>query len=173
MFSEDTNIVPEITFPIIPDNADEDLQEYLRELHLVIEEALRWALYSKKIWDGGGLECGGWDGKLVIEDHTASDTLTNAETGSVHTNKGAGGAITLTLPDPGAEGTTFTFVQGAGPPERTLFIEPQTAAIRDSVGQGAGLYKWCDDFGDSITIVCDSAADWVVISKYGVWTEEI
>ena len=42
-------------------------------------------------WGAGGV-------KKTIEAHTADDTLTVAESDSVHTNLGASGTVTLTLP---------------------------------------------------------------------------
>ena len=37
-------------------------------------------------------------GTLTVEAHTTDDTLTEAESGSVHTNRGAAGIVRLTLP---------------------------------------------------------------------------
>lgn len=38
------------------------------------------------------------DGRVTVHAHTSSKTLTNSELNQVHTNRGATGAITLTLP---------------------------------------------------------------------------
>ncbi|MCK5172486.1 MAG: hypothetical protein KAR47_03795 [Planctomycetes bacterium] len=109
-------------------------------------------------------------GSMVIEAHTADDTLTEAESGSVHTNLGSTGIVTLTLPAGPEAGTRFTFcVQTA----QQLRVEPGTAAIRDNSGQTAGRYKWADAVGECITIVADSNGDWAVTAKSGIWTEEV
>jgi len=107
--------------------------------------------------------------KKAIEAHTGDDTLTNEESGSVHTNLGATSTVTLTLPASAPEGTIFTFsVQAA----YELRIDPGAAAIRDDSGQTAGKYKSADAIGECITLVVDSNGDWATVSKYGTWTEE-
>lgn len=109
-------------------------------------------------------------GSVVIEAHAADDTLTETESGSVHTNTGATGVVTLTLPAGASAGTQFAFcVQAA----QQLRVDPGAAAIRDNSGQTAGKYKWADAVGECITLVADSNGDWVTVGKYGVWTEEV
>lgn len=105
----------------------------------------------------------------AIEAHTSDDTLTETESGSVHTNLGATGAVKLTLPASAAAGTVFTFAVQAAQQFR---IDPDTATIRDDSGQTADKYKWADAIGESITLVADSNGDWVTAGKNGTWTEE-
>lgn len=104
-----------------------------------------------------------------IEAHTSDDTLTVAESGSIHSNLGATGPVALTLPASAPEGTAFTFAVQAG---QELRIDPGTAAIRDNSGQTADKYKAADTIGECLTIVADSNGDWVTIAKNGTWTEE-
>jgi hypothetical protein len=107
--------------------------------------------------------------KKTIEAHTSDDTLTAVESGSVHTNLGATGPVTLTLPASASEGTVFTFaVQVA----EELRVDPGSAPIRDDSGQTAGKYKSADAIGECLTLVADSNSEWVTIAKNGVWTEE-
>ncbi len=108
-------------------------------------------------------------GSGVIEPHTTDDTLTEAESGSVHTNLGASSTVTLTLPASAAGGTTFTFAVQAN---QQLRIEPGANAIRDDSGYTTGKYKWADAVGESITLIADSNGDWVTIAKNGYWLEE-
>jgi hypothetical protein len=104
-----------------------------------------------------------------IEAHTANDVLALAESGSVHTNLGATGVVTLTLPSAAVQGTTFAFgVQSA----HELRIAPGAAAIRDDSGQTAGKYKSASAIGASLTLVADSNGDWTTIAKNGTWTQE-
>ncbi len=111
----------------------------------------------------------GSGGSAVIEAHTADDTLTEGESGSIHTNRGATGVVTLTLPASASQGTEFTFcVQEY----QQVRVDPGTAAIRDNGGQTADKYKWADAIGECITLVADSNGDWVTVSKYGIWNEE-
>jgi hypothetical protein len=107
--------------------------------------------------------------KRSIEAHTSDDTLTGVESGSVHTNLGATGTVTLTLPASAFEGTVFTFaVQVA----QELRVDPGSATIRDDSGQTVGKYKSADAIGECLTLVADSNSEWVTIAKNGVWTEE-
>jgi len=108
-------------------------------------------------------------GTSPIEAHTTDDTLTEGESGSIHTNRGATGLVTLTLPANASAGTRFTFcVQEA----QQLRVDPGGASIRDSGGQTADKYKWADAIGECITLVADSNGDWATVAKYGIWSEE-
>lgn len=104
-----------------------------------------------------------------IEVHAVGDTLAMTESGSIHTNLGATGTVTLTLPAGAAEGTEFTFaVQTA----QELRVEPGEAAIRDSSGQTPGKYKAASAIGASLTVVADGNGDWAVTARAGTWTQE-
>ena len=107
--------------------------------------------------------------KKTIEAHTSDDTLTAAESGSVHSNLGAPTTVTLTLPASAPAGTVFSFAVQAA---QQLRIDPGTAAIRDNSGQTANKYKKATAIGASLTVVADSAGDWATIAKNGTWTEE-
>jgi len=107
--------------------------------------------------------------KKTIEAHTANDTLTSAESGSIHTNLGAGGTVTLTLPASAPQGTVFAFAVQA---VQELRIDPGTATIRDDSGQTPDKYKSANAIGECLTLLADSNGDWVTIAKNGTWTEE-
>jgi hypothetical protein len=107
--------------------------------------------------------------KKAIEAHTANDTLTAAESDSVHTNLGAGGTVTLTLPASAPQGTLFTFAVQA---VQELRVDPGTATIRDDSGQTADKYKSANAIGECLSLIADSNGDWVTIAKNGTWTEE-
>lgn len=105
-----------------------------------------------------------------IESHTANDALTEAESGSYHSNLGATGTVTLTLPATATAGTKFTIACQAA---QEIRIDPGTATIRDDVGQTADKYKACSTIGACISLVADENGDWVTIAKNGTWTEEV
>jgi hypothetical protein len=107
--------------------------------------------------------------KKSIEAHTADDTLTAPESGSVHTNLGATGTVTLTLPASAVAGTMFTCAVQVG---EELRIDPGTATIRDDSGQTSDKYKACSTIGACLTLIADSNGDWVTVGKNGTWTEE-
>ena len=111
----------------------------------------------------------GGGGGSIIEAHTSDDTLTESESGSIHTSLGATSTITLTLPASATAGTTFTFaVQST----QQLRVDPGTATIRDNSGQTPDKYKWADAVGESLTLVADANGDWVTIAKNGTWSEQ-
>jgi len=112
----------------------------------------------------------GGGGGSIIEAHTSDDTLTETESGSIHTNLGATSTITLTLPASPTAGTTFTFAVQAA---QQLRVDPGTATIRDDSGQTPDKYKWADTIGESITLVADANGDWVTIAKNGTWSEQV
>jgi hypothetical protein len=107
--------------------------------------------------------------KKNIEAHTADDTLTEDESGSVHTNLGGTATVTLTLPSSAPAGTIFYFAVQAA---QELRIDPGSATIRDDSGQTAGKYKSADAIGESLCLAADANGDWATIAKNGSWTEE-
>ncbi|MEN6332802.1 MAG: hypothetical protein ABFE01_00990 [Phycisphaerales bacterium] len=107
--------------------------------------------------------------RRVIVAHATNDVLEAAQSGGVHTNLGATGAVTLALPETAPAGTEFTFAVQA---TCELRVEPGTAAIFDSSGQAAGKFKAASSIGASLTIVADSSGDWAVTAKTGTWTQE-
>jgi hypothetical protein len=107
--------------------------------------------------------------RRTIEAHTADDALTASESGSVHSNLGATGTVTLTLPATPVEGAEFIFtVQVA----QELRIDPGAATIRDDSGQTADRYKSASAVGATLTLVADANGDWATTAKNGTWTEE-
>ncbi len=115
------------------------------------------------------MPCGAGGVKKNIQAHTADDTLITAESGSVHTNLGATGIVTLTLPASAAAGTVFNFAVQAA---QELRVEPGSATIRDDSGQAEDKYKACSTIGACLTLIADSNGDWETIGKNGTWSEE-
>ena len=107
---------------------------------------------------------------ITIVNHTADATLTEGQSGMVHTNRGATGMITLTLPANATEGITFRFAVQA---VQSLAVDPGAATIRDDCGQTADKYKWANAIGECIEFVADSNGNWITISKRGTWLEEV
>jgi len=106
-----------------------------------------------------------------IEHHTADDTLTQAESGTVHTNLGEDGAMTLTLPQDAEEGCFFHFaVMYAG----ELRIDPGAAGAIyvNGAKQTDNMYITADDEGESILLVADGNGDWVSLYATGTWGVE-
>jgi len=104
---------------------------------------------------------------VVIEHHTTDDALTAAESGSVHTNLGAAGTVTFTLPQTGVSaGTAFTFACMA---DQALRVDPGAAGAVyiKGVKQADDKYVQISDIGDFMTLVADGNGDWVSTSNLG------
>lgn len=108
----------------------------------------------------------------VVEAHTAGDTLTADETGSVHTSVGASGAITLVLPA-ATVGLEFFFRVGAA---QALQIDPngtETIALPSTGVQGAaGKYLTANADGETVHLMCTKAGQWSVMGYTGTWEAE-
>lgn len=110
--------------------------------------------------------------RRVVEAHTADDTLTAAESGSIHTSVGAGDTVVLTLPA-ATVGMEFLFRVGAA---QELRLDPdgtETIALPSTGVQGAaGKYLTANADGESVHIVCTKAGQWSVFGFTGTWTAE-
>lgn len=111
-------------------------------------------------------------GLLDVEAHTANDTLTTAENGTVHTNTGATGTITLTLPA-AVVGLHYYFKVGAA---QELRLDPngtETISLPSSgVPGAAGKYLVADAIGETVHLLCAVAANWCVMGYTGTWSAE-
>lgn len=108
----------------------------------------------------------------AVEAHTADDTLTPSESGSIHTTVGATGTVTFTLPA-AAVGLEYKFKVGAA---QELRIDPngsETIALPSTGVQGAaGKYLTANAAGETVYLVCDTAGEWSVYGYTGTWTAE-
>lgn len=107
----------------------------------------------------------------VIEHHTAADTLTKEEAGSVHTNLGAAGAILITLPQDAVAGDQFHFnVMTA----QELRIDPGAAGAVyiNGAKQTDDKYISADDEGEHVTLTADGNGDWIAGPTNGTWSVE-
>lgn len=111
-----------------------------------------------------------WLLTITLNVHTSSGNLSEHETGSVHTNLGASGAVTLVLPTVSKAGIVFTFAVQAA---QELRIDPGAATIRDDCGQTADKYKSANAIGECIKLISNDDGDWITISKHGTWSEQV
>jgi len=111
------------------------------------------------------------DREVTVKHHTAADTLTTSESGSTHTNLGAGGAIKLTLPQDAPVGCWFQFVVMAA---FALQIDPGAAGAIYIGGakQTDDKYISADDEAESVMLVADSNGDWISLYETGTWSVE-
>ena len=112
----------------------------------------------------------GW--KKVVEAHTTDDTLTVAESGSIHTTVGAAGTVVFTLPA-AVTGLEYFFKVGAA---QELRIDPdgsETIALPSTGVQGAaGKYLTANAAGETVHIISDADGTWSVYGFTGTWTAE-
>lgn len=105
-----------------------------------------------------------------IEAHVAGDTLTRAESGSVHTNLGAGVDITLALPQDALAGDTFAFVVMTAGQQLRVDAGAAGAIYINGAKSADDAYIWADDEGESVKLVADGNGDWVALFTQGTWT---
>lgn len=107
----------------------------------------------------------------VFEAHTTSHTLTDIESGSVHSNLGASGTITLTLPQDATVGCMFNFVVLAA---FELRIDPGAAgAIYLGGTKGTDdYYIYADAVNESVTVVNIGSGDWAAMNVVGTWGKQ-
>ena len=106
----------------------------------------------------------------VVEVHTANDQLEAKESGSIHTNLGATGSVTIFMPSYILAGTRYTIsVQAA----QQLNVDPVAGVIVDESGVRSSKYKYCSSVGAFMTVVSDGNGNWIVTSKSGTWLEEV
>lgn len=108
----------------------------------------------------------------TVEAHTTGDTLAVLESGSVHTNTGASGTITIALPA-AAVGLEYFFRVGAA---QELRIDPdgtETISLPSTgVPGAAGKYLVADAIGETVHLVCCVAGSWSVFGFTGTWSAE-
>lgn len=106
----------------------------------------------------------------VVEHHTATDTLTRRESGSLHTNLGATGTIVLNLPTAAVKGDCFWFYIMAA---QAIQIEPGASGAHyiNAAKQVDGKYITSATISDWVLVVADGNADWIVFEG-GTWTVE-
>lgn len=108
----------------------------------------------------------------AVEHHIADDTLLETESGGLHTNLGAGGAITITLPQAPTVGVRFNFAVMTA---QELRIDPGAGGgiYINGAKQADNLYISADDEGEAIEVVADGNGDWITLGKVGTWTVEV
>lgn len=103
--------------------------------------------------------------------HTANFTLTSADNGSAHTNTGASGAITCSLPA-ATVGLYFYFSVGAA---QELRLDPSgtetISLLSNGVPGAAGKYLTADAVGETVKLECFVAGNWTT-SGNGSWLAE-
>jgi len=109
---------------------------------------VNWTTGLVSLRSGGGSFSSGFASNIhPIEHHTGSDTLGVAEAGTIHTNLGAGGAITLTLPQAVPTGIWYEFAVMAA---QELRIDPGAAGAIYMAGAKAD-----DDEYFTANAICD------------------
>ena len=123
---------------------------------------------SHEVYDDIDFETYGYKNlNFIQENHTAADTLTTAESGSIHTNIGAAADIKLTLPQDAANGCHFKFICVA---DYDLQIDPGAAGAIFIGGE-----MQTDDLhislyiGSTLELVVDSNHDWYTVTFDGSW----
>ncbi len=114
-------------------------------------------------------ESGSGSHVFSIEHHTADDTLAKEETGSIHTNLGEDGAVTLTLPQDVVGSERFMFAVMTA---QELRVDPGAAGAIyiNGAKQSDDAYITANDEGESVMLIADGNGDWVALFTQGTWT---
>ncbi len=109
---------------------------------------------------------------LPLIDYTANTTLERSQSGSVVSNKGASGAIVLSLPVGGKRGEHYFITPAAA---FNITVRPPAGSSLYFGGAKQAVTKGisADDEAESILVVCDGSGDWRVLFAVGTWTVEV
>ena len=109
--------------------------------------------------------------RIPITHHTAAFTLSLRQTGSVHTNLGAAGAILCTLPQNADKGVHFDFCVMAA---QELQITPGAAGAIyiNGAKQTDNKHITANDEAESVRLICDGNGDWIAFAPVGTWGVE-
>jgi len=105
--------------------------------------------------------------RMCTVNHAESVSLFNGDSGSLHTNLGATGDITISLPSSPTVGTNFTFsVQTEVGDFYKLIIALANSShqIISSVEPSVGQSIWADARSEVITLRFDGDYSWLAIS---------
>ncbi len=108
----------------------------------------------------------------TIETHTTADTLTAAESGSLHTNGGASGSVALTLPT-AAAGLRFSFAVRAAQALVVTANTGDTIQLGTAAATAAGGTVTADAIGESVDLIAINATEWICVpgtAAVGTWT---
>ena len=108
----------------------------------------------------------------TYEDHTANDTLLAADFPMRHTNSGASGTITLTLPAAVANAEYYADFHVLE--AQALRIDPNGSEqihVNGSL-QAAGKYISCSEIGGFIRLYCRESGVWRTRDKRHAWAVE-
>lgn len=104
--------------------------------------------------------------------HTANGSVIGRDSGSVHTNNGAAGTVTLSLP-PAVAGLRFRFLLRAAQEFRLNPSGTETIALPSTgVQGGAGKYLVADAVGEWVELLCVVAGTWDAVGYAGTWAHE-
>lgn len=103
----------------------------------------------------------------VVEDHTGADVLTAAEDGSLHTNRGAGGNVALTL-ESAAAGLEFFFAVVANQNLVVTAAGGDTMRIAAAVSSAGGTLT-SNTVGDVLHLKCLDGTEWIAFTPVLGW----
>jgi len=104
--------------------------------------------------------------------HTSNYNLSEGESGTLHTNRGASGTITISLPEGASMGVYYHFFVAAA---QNLRVDPGASAIlnMNTDDQDILSYKTvANAVGESILFVSNGFNEWYPIQRYGIWITE-
>jgi hypothetical protein len=110
----------------------------------------------------------GWLNRPALSNQTASLALIPSDNDKLFTNRGAGGQIIYTLPDPSQEGMRFRFFVVAAQNLRVLAPSGVTIRVAGNVSAAAGHIDNAT-IGGYIELVALSSTEWYAAGQQGTW----
>jgi len=108
---------------------------------------------------------GSWGGQVAVK--TADYTILENDPSRTFSNRGAAGAINITLPKP-LDGRRFSFLK---PTQQNIVI---TATNGAKINGGTANKKWSNvaaEAGGMTTLIADGT-DWFVVGSTGTWAND-
>ncbi len=103
-------------------------------------------------------------GAARINHHARDFSLTPADTGTVHTNRGATGIVTATLPAAAPDGTELRFVCMTAQPLR-LVAESGGGIVIKGVERPVKTYVSINEVGDFVHLVAAGRGEWIAVAS--------
>ena len=108
-------------------------------------------------------------GTLEPVAHKSDYRLSNSETGTIHTNRGATSTIVIYLPKNPPVGTEYTFSITAA---YQITIVPGYSTIFAGSDAVDNKHYRASVIGSILRVCSDKNRNWIVTSKAGTWTRQ-
>lgn len=121
-----------------------------------------------KLFDSGGTAPAAFCANALVSAKTTAYPVVAADTGTVFTDEGAGGAFAFTLPT-AVVGYRYTFIRTTANTITVTAAAADTIQVEGTTTAAAGSIT-LDTDGASVTLVAINATEWITVAKTGTVT---